>query len=151
MESDLGWGLESKTQLNVYPTLDAYRDATVQPGWIAAFTRGHVISLQPLATLQQKSVFESTLRHEFIHLLVETRAHPSTPLWFREGLVVYLSDPRSNFKPVQMKEDAIKAALEHPEDRQRLQRAYDAARTKIAQMIQQNGRETVLQWLSSGR
>ena len=40
LESELGWKLEFKPQLKVYPTLDTYRDATGQPGWIAAFTRG---------------------------------------------------------------------------------------------------------------
>ena len=151
LESELGWKLNAKTQLKVYPTLDAYRDATGQPGWIAAFTRGHVISLQPLATLSQKNVLESTLRHEFGHLLIESRAHPSTPLWFREGLVIYLVDSKRVAEPVHMKEAAIDAALRHPEDRQRLEQAYAAARTRVAEMIQQNGRETVLLWLNNGR
>ena len=150
LESELGWKLNSKTQLKVYPTLDAYRDSTGQPGWIAAFTRGHVISLQPLALLRQKNVLESTLRHEFGHLLIESRAHPSTPLWFREGLVIYLVDAKRVYAPVHIKEAAIDAALRHPEDRQRLEQAYAAARTRIAELIQQNGRETVLQWLNNG-
>ncbi|PYP83961.1 MAG: hypothetical protein DMG65_23415 [Candidatus Angelobacter sp. Gp1-AA117] len=151
LESELGWKLNSKTRLKVYPTLDAYRDATGQPGWIAAFTRGHVISLQPLATLKQKNVLESTLRHEFGHLLIESRAHPSTPLWFREGLVIYLTDSKHVYEPVHMKEAEIDTALHHPEDRQRLEQAYAAARTRITELIQQNGRETVLQWLNNGR
>lgn len=149
-ESELGWKLNFKLQLKVYPTLDAFRDATGQPGWIAGFTRGHTISLQPLAVLKQKSALDSTLRHEFTHLLVESRAHAATPLWFREGLVLYLAETGRNVEPVQMKEAEIEAALEHPEDRQSLERAYAAARTRVAQMVQQNGRETVLQRLSSG-
>src|SRR5205807_9526990 len=96
LESDLGWRLNFKPQIKIYPTLDAYRNSTGQPGWIAAYTRGSVISLQPLDTLRNKSILESTLRHEFTHLLVEARAHPGTPLWFREGLVLYLADPRQN-------------------------------------------------------
>ena len=50
-----------------------------------------------------------------------------------------------------MKEAAIDAALRHPEDRQRLEQAYAEARTRVAELIQQNGRETVLQWLNNGR
>jgi stage II sporulation protein D len=150
LESDLGWKLDFKPQLKVYPTLDAYRDSTGQPGWIAAFTRGHSISLQPLATLQKKSALESTLRHEFTHLLIEERAQAGTPLWFREGLALYLADANHNSEPVQMTETQIEQTLEKPQDRPTLERAYAAAKTKVAQMVQQNGRDTVLVWLANG-
>ena len=150
LEADLGWRLNFKPQIKIYPTLDAYRNSTGQPGWIAAYTRGSVISLQPLDTLRNKSILESTLRHEFTHLLVEARAHPGTPLWFREGLVLYLADPRQNVAPVMMTEKAMEAALQHPADRQALEKTYAAARTKVVQIIQKNGRGAVLGWLSSG-
>jgi stage II sporulation protein D len=150
LHAELGWTLDSKAQLRVFPTLDAYRNTTGQPGWIAAYTRGHVISLQPLATLKEKGILESTLRHELIHLLVESHAHAGTPLWFREGLVLYLADPEKRFDPVAMTEREIEPALEHPASREEVQRAYSAARMRVAQMVQQNGRGVVLQWLSVG-
>lgn len=150
LESELGWKLDFKPQLRVYPTLDAYRDSTGQAGWIAAFTRGVRVSLQPLAVLQRKSILESTLRHEFAHLLIETRTHAGTPVWFREGLVLYFADPKHNLEPVQMSETAMEKALSQMQDRQELERAYSAARTKVAQMIERNGRETVLLWLTNG-
>lgn len=150
LQTELGWRLGFKTQLRVFPTMDTYRNATGQPGWIAAYTRGHVISLQPLSTLRGKGLLESTLRHEFTHLLVESRARQGTPLWFREGLVLYLSDTDKSTKPVMMPEREMEAALESPASQEALQRAYAAARTRVAQLIAQNGRETVLLWLSSG-
>jgi stage II sporulation protein D len=150
LQSDLGWKLDFKTQLRVFPTLDTYRDGTGQPGWIAAYTRGHVISLQPVATLKAKSILESTLRHEFTHLLVESRAHADTPLWFREGLVLYLAEPQQSFTPVVMSEHEMEAALEHPGSQESLRRTYAAARTRVAQLVRQNGRDAVLLWLSSG-
>jgi stage II sporulation protein D len=150
LESELGWKLDSKTQLKFYPTLDAYRNSTGQPGWIAAFTRGAVISLQPLTTLKSKSLLESTLRHEFAHRLIESHAHSGTPLWFREGLVLYLAEPKQNVPPVVMTEKAMEAGLEHPADRQVLEKCYAAARTRVVQMIQQNGRGAVLEWLGNG-
>jgi stage II sporulation protein D len=150
LHSDLGWTPEFKIQLRVFPSLDAYRNATGQPGWIAAYTRGHTISLQPLAGLKQRSIVESTLRHELIHLLVESRAAGGTPLWFREGLVLYLAEPEQNSQPVVMSEQEIEKGLEHPSGQEALRRAYAGARARVEQMIHQNGRETVLQWLSSG-
>ena len=91
-EKDLGWDVSFRVQLKVFATMDAYRDQTGQPGWVAASTRGRVIRLQPLATLKSKGVLESTLRHELLHLLVEEKARAGTPVWFREGLVLYLSN-----------------------------------------------------------
>ena len=150
LESDLGWKLDFKPQLKVYPTLDAYRDSTGQPGWIAAFTRGHTIRLQPLSVLQQKSALESTLRHEFAHLLIEARARARLPLWFREGAVLYFSDTTSHGEPVEMSTKEIDIALAHPENRAGLEHAYVAARTRVARMVAQNGRETVLRWVTNG-
>src|SRR5262249_29927934 len=141
---------DSKTQLRVFPTLDAYRNTTGQPGWIAAYTRGHRISLQPLAVLRDKSILESTLRHEFTHLLVEARAHTSTPLWFREGLVLYFADRDRPSSPVAMTEAETEAALASAASQESLERAYAAARTRVARMVEQNGKETVLGWLASG-
>lgn len=150
LQSELGWKLDFKIQLRVFPTLEAYRNATGQPGWIAAYTRGHIISLQPLAILKEKSILESTLRHEFTHLLVEARARADTPLWFREGLVLYLADPGQNVRPVTMTEREMEAALASSSNQELVQQAYAAARTRVAQLVQQNGRDTVLLWLSNG-
>ena len=78
-------------QLRVYPTLALFRDSTGEPGTVAASTRGRVIRLQPPAVLRSRGVLESTLLHELLHVLIETRARSGLPLWFREGLVVYLT------------------------------------------------------------
>ncbi len=150
LESDLGWKLDFAPQIRVFPTLDAYRNATGQPGWIAAYTRGQSISLQPLSVLNGKSALDSTLRHEFLHLLIESRARPETPLWFREGLTLFLTDPDRPHQPVQMSLQQIEAGLQKPAERESLERCYAAARTRVAQLVSANGRSTVLGWLSSG-
>jgi len=150
LESELGWKLDFKVQLRVFPSLDGYRNVTGQPGWTAAYTQGRGISLQPPAALKDKSILESTLRHELLHLLVESRARAGTPLWFREGLVLYLADPKAGFEPVVMAEREMEAELKNPRSRESLERSYAAARTRVVQLVQQNGRSTVLEWLSAG-
>jgi stage II sporulation protein D len=150
LQTEVGWKLDFKVQLRVFPSLNIYRNVTGQPGWIAAYTRGHIISLQPLAVLKEKSLLESTLRHELAHLLVESRARTGTPLWFREGLVLYLADPKANFEPIVLREQDMEAELENPRGRESLLRSYAAARTRVVQLVQQNGRGTVLEWLSAG-
>src|SRR5437764_12067660 len=124
----------------MFPTLDAYRNSTGQPGWIAAFTRGRVISLQPLAVLKEKSILDSTLRHESAHLLIEARAHAGTPLWFREGLTLYFADPGKNFEPVQLTEAEMEKTFQNTGDRKSLEHVYAAARTKAKRMVRSRGR-----------
>src|SRR6266404_3172219 len=150
-ENAIGWRLSFRARLQVFPTLDRYRDTTGQPGWVAATTRGQTVRLQPLADLRKRSILESTLRHEFFHLLIEPRARPSTPLWFREGLVLYLSEPsKSNSPAATLSDKEMEEILRNPGTRERQEKAYAAARARVASLIQRNGKSAVLDWLSSG-
>ena len=139
-------------KLKVYATVAAFRDATGDPGWVAASTRGRTIRMQPTDLLQDAGTLESTLHHELLHMLVEQHAKPGTPLWFREGLVLCLSQPngsprtRSNFDTVA----ALEKALRAPENEQQMREAYADAQTRISKLIAQNGREAVIQWLQEG-
>jgi len=150
-EAVVGWRISFRARLQVFPTLDRYRDATGQPGWVAATTRGQTVRLQPLAQLRKRSILESTLRHEFFHLLIESHARSNTPLWFREGLVLYLSEPnKRNSQPATFADEEIEEILCNPGTRRKQEKAYVAARSRVAFLIQQNGKDTVLDWLSSG-
>ena len=150
-EAAVGWRLPFRARLQVFPTLDRYRDATGQPGWVAATTRGQTVRLQPLAQLRKRSILESTLRHEFFHLLIESRARSSTPLWFREGLVLYLSEPsKRDSRPATLTDEQMEQILRNPGTRQKQEKAYAAARARLVFLIQQNGKVTVLTWLSNG-
>jgi stage II sporulation protein D len=150
-EAIVGWHLPFRARLQLFPTLDRYRDTTGQPGWVAATTRGQTVRLQPLAQLRKRSVLESTLRHEFFHLLIESRARPNAPLWFREGLVLYFSEPNKPSLPsATLTDKDIEEILRNPGTRERQQKAYVAARARVTQLIQQNGKSAVLDWLSSG-
>jgi len=150
-ETSVGWKLSFSARLQVFPTLDRYRDATGQPGWVAATTRGQTVRLQPLAQLRKRSILESTLRHEFFHLLIESRARSNTPLWFREGLVLYLSEPDKRVsQPATLADKEMEEILHNPGTREKQEKAYAAARARLASLIQQNGKSTVLNWLSSG-
>jgi stage II sporulation protein D len=156
-EKDVGWDLSFRVQLKVFATMDAYRDQTGQPGWVAASTRAHVIRLQPLTTLTSKGVLESTLRHELLHMLIEERARDATPVWFREGLVLYLShdpigagqaegdDPASAMTITEME-----TILEKSQKREEVAKAYAAAQARVTSLVRQHGKATVLGWLSRG-
>jgi stage II sporulation protein D len=150
-EEAIGWKAGAGVRLQVYATLDSYRDTTGQPGWVAASTKGKTIRLQPLAELQKRSIVESTLRHEIFHVLVEAKAKASTPLWFREGIVLFLSSAnRGGAAPVAMTDEQMEAVLRQPRNRDEVQKAYAAAQRRVATLVQEHGKETVLSWLGDG-
>jgi len=137
--------------LKIYPTLNIYRDSTGEPGWVAASTRGNTIRLQPAELLQQKGLLESTLRHEFLHILVESNTHASLPLWFREGLVLYLAEGNTRvLNSATLSAGQIEAALQNPQSRELTQQAYASARTAVARLVAQRGKAEVMQWLNRG-
>ena len=86
-ESRSGLNPEAELRVRAYRSTPAFRDATLAPGWVAAFTEGDRIAMQPLRTLAARKLLAGTLLHEFLHALVEERAAANTPLWLREGLV----------------------------------------------------------------
>jgi stage II sporulation protein D len=150
-ENSIGWKLTFRPRLQVFPTIDTYRNETGQPGWVAASTRLHTIRLQPIAQLKSKSILESTLRHELFHLLIESKSRAGIPLWFREGLALYLASPENTATPAtEMTGQQLEAQLLHPTSREEMERAYAVAKQKVQTLIQQFGRQKVLSWLTAG-
>jgi stage II sporulation protein D len=139
-------------KLKVYATVAAFRDATGEPGWVAASTRGQTIRMQPTDVLTAAGTLESTLRHELLHMLVEEHAKPGTPLWFREGLVLYLANPHSEtatsgaFDSVA----ALEKALRSPASEQEMRQAYAEAQSRVARLAHEHGNETLMNWLQNG-
>ena len=144
-----GWQLDFRPVLQVYPTMEQYRDATGEPGWVAASTRGHTIRLQPLATLRERNLLESTLRHELLHLLVEAHAAPNTPLWLREGLVMVLAGEHPSARPLLISDEELERTLATSTDSDRMQRAYATAWQKVDGLMRRDGKDAVLRKVSS--
>jgi stage II sporulation protein D len=150
-ENLIGWKVTYRPRLQVFPTMDAYRDETGEPGWIAASTRVHTIRLQPIAQLKSKSILESTLRHELYHLLIESKSRAGIPLWFREGLALYFASPETSATSrADFTDQQLEAQLLHPGSREEMDAAYAIARRKVSLLVQQFGKQKVLSWLSAG-
>jgi stage II sporulation protein D len=88
-----GIAIDSRPRVRIYPSVAAFRDATGEPGSVAASTLGRTIRMQPLGILRSSGKLDAILLHEMLHVAVESRAKPGLPEWFREGLVAYLVDP----------------------------------------------------------
>lgn len=140
-----GWTRPVGVEIRVYPDVAAFRNATGEPGWVAARTNGRRIHLQPAAVLRARGALDSTIHHELLHVFVEAQAAQGIPVWFREGLVGYLEHRvRTGLA------DADDSGLRQREDAGRARRAYAAAAQKVTGLVQRHGVPTVLAWLKSG-
>ncbi len=137
--SRLPWPVSGVT-VRVYPDVETFRNATGEPGWVAAHTSGRRISLQP-----PRGPADALLRHELLHVAIESQARADLPLWFREGLVLYLEDGArgSGLPPAD-------AELRRTDDAAAARRAYEQAGRAVAGLAARYGRETVLAWVTRG-
>jgi stage II sporulation protein D len=151
-EESTGLVYNGAAKLKVYPTVAAFRDATGEPGWVAASTRGRTVRLQPTDVLRDAGTLENTLRHELLHILVESHAKAGTPLWYREGLVLYLAQQNAVMRNGATFDGvgALEKALRAPASEQELRQAYAEAQSRVAKLAQEHGKEKLVNWLKSG-
>ena len=91
------------------------------------------------------------MRHELFHVLIESKAAAGTPLWFREGLVLYFTGEMKGSAAAEPKTAGnMEAILQQPRSREEMERAYAAAYATVAGLIDRNGLSTVIDWLRRG-
>jgi len=167
-ESRSGLAPGAVIAVRVYRSTPAFRDATLAPGWVAAFTEGDLIAVQPLRILAARKLLDSTLLHEFLHALVEEPATVRTPLWLREGLVEAWSssarpgDARQSLGAPSFRRfsgervgsdltpDSIDGKLAHAASEAESGAAHRAAGWYAQQLLDRYGRAQVLEWLRTG-
>lgn len=135
-------------EIRVYPDMDAFRNATSEPGWVAAHTTGHRIHLQPPAVLRGRGALEQVLRHELLHVVVETRARPGLPVWFREGLVGFLDTPGHTARSGAA--GSGNTGIQQTQDAARARDAYREATRTVTALVGRYGEDTVYSWLRLG-
>ncbi len=140
------WTIPQNVELRVYPDLDSFRNATGEPGWVAAHTAGRRIHLQPVAMLRNRNALDSTLTHELAHVLMESQGGPSLPLWFREGLAAYIEKGRgAGVARIPPESDLRQTA--HPA---LARRAYADATAMVASLVERYGESAVFDWVKRG-
>jgi len=129
------------------PTTELFRQATNQPGWMLASTRGSTVFLQPPGVRQNNP--NSLLLHEFLHVLVEQEAGDKAPLWLREGLVETLASP-VNDKPELVSVREIDAELAHPANAAASRHGHRVAAEVTALLCARYGVPAVRAFLRNG-
>jgi stage II sporulation protein D len=124
--------------------VDAFRNSTGEPGWVAAHTDGRRIHLQPAAVLRARDALDRVLRHELIHVLMEAQSAPNLPVWFREGLAEYLDPLNRAAGAAAFPADS---ALRQTADAAEARRAYADALAAVTRLVERHGEATVLGWV----
>jgi stage II sporulation protein D len=151
-ESRSGLRAAAPITVRAFRSTTAFRDATLAPGWVAAFTEGNWIATQPLATLAARKLILPVFRHEFLHALVESQAGPNVPLWLREGLVESWADEGAGARGSQpvLRLDEVEVALAHSSGEAESEAAHRAADWYAQRLLDRFGRAQVLEWLHAG-
>lgn len=142
-----GRRLAFRPVVRVFPSVALFRDATGEPGFVAASTHGRTIRLQPAGRLIGEGRLGSVLLHEMLHLALSPAPGVRLPRWFEEGLVLWLEQPVTKAEKL---DPRTEDRLLKPATEAQLRAAYSNARGAVAHLVSQYGRQTVLQWADSG-
>ena len=135
-------------EIRLYPDLDTFRNMTGEPGWVAARTDGRRVHLQPVAVLRSHDALESTMRHEMLHVVVESQAATGLPVWFREGLVECLAGGGKHAAGAAT--DQTERGVQQRGNPAEARRAYEQAAGRVAGLVARYGEAVVVGWVRSG-
>jgi stage II sporulation protein D len=89
-----GTGIEAdlpEVEVIINRTTGDFVGRTGMPSWAAAATHNNRIELQPVSVLKQRGILETTLRHELVHVVIDSVGGKQTPRWLTEGFALYIA------------------------------------------------------------
>jgi hypothetical protein len=138
-----------KLEIVINETTGDFVGRTGMPPWAAAATKNGSMELQPLALLKRRRILETTLRHELVHVLVDSIGGGQTPRWLAEGMAVHFSGEGrmiERYQPASaMPVEAIEQALASSKSAEQMRSAYAAAYKAVKERIQAESEAKVWQ------
>lgn len=141
--------LDDSLQLEIvfHETTGDFVGTTGQPWWAAAATSGRRIELQPVEVLRRRGVLATTLRHEFVHAVIDSLSDGRAPRWLAEGLAIYAAGEGAMFNryapKVRLSTKELEEKLAHPTSPQEMRSLYAAAYREVSALIQTEGESKV--------
>ena len=120
---------------------------TGMPAWAVAATKNNHIEVQPLSLLKQRRILETTLRHELVHVLIDSMGNGQTPRWLAEGMAIHLAGEGKMIERYQQKNsmsvESVERALASAKSAAEMRSAYAGAYKLVKDLIQAEGEEKV--------
>ena len=131
-------------EIVINETTGDFTGRTRMPPWAAAATKDNTVELQPLALLKRRGILETTLRHELVHVLVDT-VDGDAPRWFTEGMALYVAGEGRLFEKhlSSTSPEQIDHALSSAKSADEMRAAYAAAYNFTKQLIRVEGENKV--------
>jgi stage II sporulation protein D len=138
-----------EVEIVINKTTGDFVGRTGMPAWAAAATRNNRIELQPVSLLKQRGILETTLRHELVHVLVDTIGGKQTPRWLAEGLALYVAGEGRQLEryakgPALSPQD-LERKLANAKSADEMKAAYAAAYITVRDLIRLHGENNLWQ------
>jgi SpoIID/LytB domain protein len=128
-------------------TTGDFTGRTGMPAWAAAATRNNRIELQPLRLLKQRRILETTLRHELVHVVIDSLGGKQTPRWLAEGMALHVAGEgkllQRSREGKQPSPELVEQTLASVKSAAEMQAAYATAYNLVRELIRNEGENKV--------
>ncbi len=139
----------------VHNTTESFILDTGQPGWVAGATSGWMIALQPIEVLRRRSTLVKTLRHEYVHAVIEKLGRGSSPRWLSEGLAIQIAGEGRIYEGIAAQPSMSVAELERrlskPSNPKEMRILYAEAYRRVQELVRKEGESAVWLKIENGR
>lgn len=146
---EYGLSLPSSIEAWSYASTDNFVQRSGGARYNLAFAVGGRIHLQPLALLLRRGELPRALRHEITHIALLAAAKRGLPRWFNEGTAMVVAGERHPETIKFQNLETLERTITRSKSYDTLRSAYGTAARLVAEYVEANGREKLVELVRS--